>query len=95
MIGRFSPALYDHRMSRPADLLLEEALALPADERAKVASSLLASLDDERAEEGEIDRLWSIETQRRAAMLESGEAGTVSWDEIQQRFTERRAQRGA
>jgi len=82
-------------MTRDANLLLEEALGLPADERAIVAAGLLASLDDERADESEIDRMWSAETRRRAAMLESGEAGTVSWDEIEQRFAERRARRDA
>jgi hypothetical protein len=32
---------------------------------------------------------------RRAAMLESGDAGTLSWDDIEQRFVQRRSQRGA
>jgi hypothetical protein len=58
--------------------------------RARLASDLLASLDSDI---DEIDRLWSTETQRRAAMLESGDAGTVSWDEVQQRVARRRTQR--
>lgn len=80
-------------MSKQADTLLAAALGLPADERAMVASGLLASLDSEVADEDEIDRLWSIETERRAAMLDSGEARTVTWDEIVQKFAERRAKR--
>ena len=70
-------------------------LALPAQERARIASDLLASLDSEAVDEEEVDRLWSAETQRRAAMLESGDADTLTWDEIQLRFADRRAQRSA
>ena len=82
-------------MAKTADNLREEVLALPAQERARIASDLLASLDSEAVDEEEIDRLWSAETQRRAGRLESGDAGTLTWDEIQLRFAERRAQRSA
>ncbi len=82
-------------MAKAADDLREEVLALPAQERARIASDLLASLDSEAVDEEEIDRLWSIETQRRAATLESGDASTLSWDDIHQRFAEHRAQRNA
>jgi putative addiction module component (TIGR02574 family) len=82
-------------MAKTADALREEVLALPAQERARIASDRLASLDSEAVDEDEIDQLWSAETQRRAAMLEFGDAGTLNWDEIQQRFAERRAQRRA
>ena len=66
------------------------SLPVPHD-RARLASDLLASLDSDIVDTAEIDRLWSTETQRRAAMLDSGEAHTVSWDEVEQRFAERRA----
>ncbi len=82
-------------MAKTADDLREEVLALPAQERARIASDLLASLDSEAVDEEEIDQLWSAETQRRAAMLESGDAGTLTWEDIQQRFADRRAQRSA
>ena len=78
-------------MAKTADDLREEVLALPAQERARIASDLLASLDSEAVDEDEIDQLWSAETQRRAAMLESGDADTLTWDEIQQRFADHRA----
>lgn len=79
---------------RPDDLR-EEVLALPAQERARIASDLLASRDSETVGEDEIDQLWSVETQRRASTLESGDAGTLTWHDIQQRFAKRRAKRGA
>ncbi len=82
-------------MAKTADDLRTEMLALPVQDRARIATELLASLDSENVDDNEIDELWSAETQRRAAMLDTGEAGTLSWDEIEQRFAERRAQRDA
>ncbi len=46
-----------------------------------VASSLLASLDAEDAaevDEAEVDRLWSVETERRAQQLDAGDAELVT-----------------
>ncbi len=82
-------------MSKQADTLLAEALGLPADERVKVASRLLASLDSEVTDDVEIDRLWVIETERRAAMLESGEARTFTRAEVLEGLAELRATRPA
>jgi putative addiction module component (TIGR02574 family) len=86
---------YDADVAKTADDLREEVLALPTQERARIASELLASLDSEPVDEHEIDELWSTETRRRAAMLDTGEASTLSWGEIERRFVERRAQRDA
>jgi hypothetical protein len=80
-------------MSQLAAKLLEDALGLPADERVMVASGLLASLDSEAADDEEIERLWSIETERRAAMLESGEARTFTRGEVLAGLAELRANR--
>ena len=49
-------------MSKVADSLLEQALTLPAEDHAMLASGLLASLDAEELDEEEVDRLWSAET---------------------------------
>lgn len=91
---------YDHVVAKTADDLRTEVLALPAHDRARIASELLASLDHETADEtkideSEVDELWSVETQRRATMLDTGEADTLTWGEIEQRFAERRAARDA
>lgn len=86
---------YDDDVAKTADDLREEVLALPTQERARIASELLASLDSETADESEIDELWSAETQRRAAMLDVGDARTLTRGEIEQRFANRRAQRDA
>ena len=60
-------------VSQVADSLLEQALTLLLKSRdARVGD--LASLDAEQLDEEEVDRLWSAETERRAAELESGDA---------------------
>jgi hypothetical protein len=61
-------------MAETAHDLRDEVLALPAQDRARIASDLLASLDSDAVDEDEIGQLWSAETQRRTAMLESGDA---------------------
>jgi putative addiction module component (TIGR02574 family) len=82
-------------VAKTADDLRTEMLALPAQERARIVSELLASLDSEAVDVTEVDELWTAETQRRAAMLDTGDARTLTWGEIEQRFAERRAQRDA
>ena len=52
-----------------------------------VASSLLASLDADHAagvDEAEVDRLWSVETERRAQQLDAGDAELVTWEDLVQ-----------
>lgn len=70
---------YDNEVAKTADDLRTEVLALPAQDRARIATELLASPDSENVGEDEIDELWTVETKRRAAMLDTGEAGTLSW----------------
>jgi len=78
-------------VAKTAESVLEEALTLPAQDRAMVASSLLASLDADGGDEAEVDRLWSAETERRAQQLESGDAELVTWENLVQRVDQRRS----
>lgn len=78
-------------MTIAAETLLEQALTLPLEDRALLASGLLASLDSESIEDAEVDRLWSAETERRATLLDSGEARLVTWENLVSRIDERRA----
>jgi hypothetical protein len=55
-------------VAKTADDLRTEVLALPAQDRARIATDLLASLDSEAVDENEIDELWTVETKRRASM---------------------------
>jgi Putative addiction module component len=76
-------------VSQVADSLLEQALTLPAQDRAMLASGLLASLEADQLDGGEVDRLWSAETARRAEGFELG-ADVVTWEQVLQRVDERR-----
>ena len=77
-------------VTNAAETLLGHALTLPMEDRALLASGLLASLDSEVLDEAEVERLWSAETERRATQLESGEAELVTWEHLLQRIDERR-----
>jgi putative addiction module component (TIGR02574 family) len=78
-------------VTNAAESLLEQAMMLPVEDRALLASGLLASLDADDIEDAEVERLWSVETERRAADLASGEATTVTWDQVLARIDERRS----
>ena len=56
--------------------LEDEAMSLPANQRARLAARLIASLDREPAEP-DAESLWAIEAQRRAEELASGEVEEV------------------
>ena len=64
--------------------ILEDALALPDDQRAELAVRLLQSLDlevDPDAEEA-----WVTEIERRCAALDAGETTTLDWHDVRRRL---------
>jgi len=74
---------YTISMTQEAAELLKKALALPAEERANLASTLIDSLDatvDEHAEAA-----WQEEVRRRIDDLRSGRVSTVPWEEVQEK----------
>ena len=58
----------------------ETVLHLPMQQRAELAHKLLLSLEEES--EDEIAQAWHTEGIRRAAELDSGQADTVSAEEV-------------
>ncbi len=56
-------------MSDAAKLLIDQALELPASERAVVAEQILLSLDEPDAE---FDAIWSSEAESRLSAYKSG-----------------------
>jgi hypothetical protein len=62
-IDRASAERYACLVTNAAESLLEQAVLLPVEERALLASGLLASLDADDIDESEVERLWSVETQ--------------------------------
>ena len=65
----------------------EEALALPLQERAKLAERLLESLDD--LPEQETEALWLDVAQRRAQEIDEGQVQLVTPDELERRIQAR------
>ena len=78
-------------MKRDAADILKEALALPAEDRAALAESLLASLDPHVDEDSEA--AWAAEINRRVAALDAGRVSTIPWPELRQRLFERARRR--
>ena len=64
--------------------ILKEALALPSEERAALAASLLDSLDSDVDEDAEA--AWAIEVDRRMTELDAGAVKTISWEEVRRRI---------
>ncbi len=60
--------------------LERELSALPVEQRAELASFLLATL--EPADEGDIEAAWIQEAERRLAAFEAGEMEVVSAEEV-------------
>jgi putative addiction module component (TIGR02574 family) len=68
-------------MSPETSDLLKRALALPADERAALANTLLNTLDGPN-ESISLQEAWDAEVARRIADLKAGKAVTVPWEEL-------------
>ena len=59
--------------------LIEAAISLPVEERARVVDSLLKSLNPPQ---DEIDKKWSIVAKQRLSQIRSGEVQTIPGDEV-------------
>jgi putative addiction module component (TIGR02574 family) len=74
-------------MTRHAETVLQQALTLPEEERAKIAGALLESL--EPVPEADVETAWRQEVAARMAVLEAGEVKTTPWEEIRDRLLAR------
>ena len=70
-------------MTHEAHELLQKALALPENERAELAGTLISSLDT--TVDPDVDSAWQAEVARRAQEVESGKVKTVPWEEVQKK----------
>ncbi|MBI4602782.1 MAG: addiction module protein [Planctomycetes bacterium] len=82
-------------MNTKCDEILPVALALPGEERARLAQELLRSLDE--SPDAGASAAWAEEIERRIRELDSGLAKPVDWpaarERILRRLSERRAAR--
>jgi putative addiction module component (TIGR02574 family) len=69
-------------MSQAIQALESAALLLPAEERARLAERLLATLDTDP----EIETAWAAEVERRLADWDAGLVDAVSWDEARRQM---------
>lgn len=67
-------------MSANAEKILQEALSLPAEDRAEVLERLLATFQEPPAPE--LDKLWAQEAEDRIDAYNRGELGAVSAEEV-------------
>ncbi|MGA9979322.1 MAG: addiction module protein [Candidatus Sulfotelmatobacter sp.] len=65
--------------------LLEKALALSTQERGLLIDRLIASLDDEPAEEG-VEAAWDEEIKRRIDDIRSGRVKTIPGEQVLKRI---------
>ena len=63
-------------------------MALPTEDRARVAAALLASLDE--PEDGDPAREWATEIERCADRVLAGESQGRPWSEVRARLLGRR-----
>jgi putative addiction module component (TIGR02574 family) len=73
-------------VKRKAADILKEALALPSEERATLAASLLDSLEADIDEDAEA--AWATEIHRRLAELDCRAVNTVPWAEVRRQLTD-------
>jgi len=67
-----------------AKQLQAEALRLPPEERATLASELIESLEE--GIDNDAEAAWSLEIRRRLERLDAGLAKTVPWAEARRRI---------
>jgi hypothetical protein len=67
--------------------VLNDALALPAEKRARIAHELLVSLDER--EDPQAAEAWLSEIDRRAREVEGGTAELEDWEVVRARLARR------
>ena len=81
-------------MTSRAQEVLQQALALPLEERADVVAELLASLDEAPpSDRAAVEVAWAREIERRARRVMSGESDGESWEDVRARVLRRLAER--
>jgi hypothetical protein len=74
-------------MPSDADALLQEALTLPARERAGIAARLVASLENQPPEDAaDVEAAWAEELEQRAHRATSGEDPGEDWSALRDRL---------
>jgi putative addiction module component (TIGR02574 family) len=67
-----------------ATQILDQALHLPAADRARIAESLIASLDPDADAEQDVAEAWQREVESRLAEIDNGAVECASWGEVRE-----------
>lgn len=81
-----STALGRQNMRTLFEQVLASSKSLTADERARLAHALIASLDQQQDDDAE--QRWLAVTEQRIGEIEAGYVTGVSWQEIKQQLGE-------
>ncbi|MBA3798583.1 MAG: addiction module protein [Geodermatophilaceae bacterium] len=79
-------------MAAGVDEITQAALTLRDEERAALASTLLASLDEPADDPLEVEAAWDAEIEHRVDDM-SGRVNTIPWEQIKAELAERRGSR--
>lgn len=82
-LGSTCTACYSVVVSERAAQVLEEALQLEIDERAKLASQIIASVDGEP--DADAESAWASEIEGRARRAIAGESKGIEWESVRSR----------
>ena len=77
---------YTTYMTEDVKKVLNQALALTEVERAGLAASLIASLEEE--ETGEVEAAWEVELKTRIDRLNSGNTVGITWSSLRKKILE-------
>ena len=72
-------------MTSRAQQLLREARTLPAEERADVATELLASVDEADSAMQAVETAWAAEIERRARRVLADQTAGTPWEDVRRR----------
>jgi putative addiction module component (TIGR02574 family) len=76
-------------MTVMTDRIIEEALMMPTEIRLNLVEKLITSLN--LPIDGELDRLWAEEAERRISQIEAGEVKLISGKEVFSRIRAKHA----
>ena len=89
-VARQGSLAYIGVVTAAAKKILEQALALPEEERLVLLEALSESLEQPEAE---LSQEWKAEIERRIDAVERGDSQLVAWDEVQARVRKTLARR--
>jgi putative addiction module component (TIGR02574 family) len=87
------PAVYQRRkenniMTTKSEFIVNEALTMSPDERARIARCLIQSLEEPCSEN--VDEQWIQFAQKRFEELEAGSVSPTTWEEIKKNIGNRK-----